>query len=101
MAFACVVYRGHLVAQSEHKDPVTGRYLYSISELKHPLTPPLLTTQKACLEYIRQVEPFDINERVNAYGEKRKNWSPPHRTKRNSAQQMEAYYGRTCAGYET
>ena len=101
MGLGCVMCHGHLVAPTEHKDPETGKFLYAISELKPALTPPLLVTQKACLEYIRKVDPYDVSERVNAYGETRKRWRTPRKARNYSAQKMEAHYGRTCTGYET
>lgn len=101
MAFGMMVYRGHLISPTDHKHPETGKPLYSISELKPPLTPPLLTSQKACVAYIKEVDPWDIGERVNAYGQKRKNWRPPHSSRNYTGQRMEEYYGRTCTGYET
>lgn len=100
MALGCVVCRGHLIAPSDYKHPETGKTLYSISELKPALTPPLFTTQKECLAYVREVEPYDVANRINAYGEKRKDFRHRRPTNR-SGKIMEAYYGRTCSGYET
>ena len=94
-----MVYRGHMIAQSDERDPETGKLLYGISELKAATTPPLFVTQSACIAYIKQVEPWD-QIRVNAYGQRRDQFRPPKkkdkRYDRNSYF-LEARYGR----YET
>lgn len=101
--YGMIVYRGHLIARSDNeRHPETGKLLYSISELKPALTPPLLTSQEECKEYIKELEPYTIENRIDAYGFKRRDYARQHHNRRNrSAQKMEAYYGRTCAGYET
>ena len=102
MAFGCLVYHGHMIGRSDEKHPETGKTLYGISELKKPLDQPLLTTIKQCKQYIREVDPYDIGERVDAFGCKRKDFDKRrHKGSRASATKMEAYYGRIFAGYET
>ena len=94
-----MVYRGHMIAQSDERDLATGKLLYGISELKAATTPPLFVTQKACVEYIQKVEPWD-QIRVNAYGQRRDQFrAPKKRDKRydRNSNYMEAKYGR----YET
>ena len=79
-----MVYRGHLIGPSDEKHPETGKTLYGISELKPALTPPLLISENACREYIKQVEPWDKRDRVDAYGRKRWKFEQPKKKKRDT-----------------
>ena len=68
MSLGTIVYRGHMIGPSDEKHPETGKPLFSISELKPATTPPLLTTQLECKQYIKQVEPFNTKNRIDPYG---------------------------------
>lgn len=97
-----MVMRGHLICKSDYKHPETGKPLYTITELKQPTDPPLLTTVEQCKKYIMEKEPYDVGNRIDAWGRKRKDFNKySHKASKTSAKKMESYYGRFCAGYET
>lgn len=93
-----IVYRGHMIGPSDEKDPATGRVLYGISELKTALTPPLLFTQKECIEYIMKVEPFDKHMRIDAYGRR---YGTQHKKEKDRHKNPKPYWEKLYGSYET
>ena len=92
------IYRDHVVCRHEElRHPEKNLPLYSISKMKDALEEPLITSMNAAMEYIKQKDPYDIGERVDAYGRKKKNFSKRTGRRARGTEYLEARYG----NYET
>ena len=71
MGFGVYVYHDHVIAKSEILHPETKVPLYTISGLKDALEPPLITRQKDAMAYVRKVDPYKKEQRIDPYGFRR------------------------------
>ena len=71
MGFGIYIYHDHVIAKSEILHPETKAPLYTISGLKDALEPPLITRQKDAMAYVRKVDPYKKEQRIDPYGFRR------------------------------
>lgn len=71
MGFGIYIYHDHVIAKSEILHPETKVPLYTISGLKDALEPPLITRQKDAMAYVRKVDPYKKEQRIDPYGYRR------------------------------